>query len=277
MRATGIDIGSRYVKAITVKNNKLGFGIAHIKGDLKEAVKKACSDSYKGLSCKHFEKTHVMTTGSGAKGKTRFQFKSPSLCLSRALIQENKEGGIIIDAGFMNIQAYTVSHKGKVLDTASNERCSSGSGRFMEVMTRALNLSFLELDTLAEKSTSPYKVNSGCIVFAESELITQVNSGRKREDIVRGMSLLAGGKCATILDLIKAETSLPVYFVGGLAEFKSVRNELALLTNANIKNLTVNPLYASAFGALLLAYDNASNADKVKLGTALETVPERNI
>jgi len=73
----------------------------------------------------------------------------------------------VIDAGGQKIRAFNIGENGKVSDSATNEKCASGTGRFIEVMARALDLSLDSASALASEATDPVSITSQCGVFAE--------------------------------------------------------------------------------------------------------------
>jgi len=256
MRSIGIDIGSRYVKAVAVSNGgDKGFGCVPIRGDMKASVKKAICEAAAAVPSSLFEKTKYRMTGTGHAGKTLYPFSSPSQCLARSAFEFAPNGGIIIDAGAMVIEGIILSHKGKIIDTGKNERCSAGGGRFIEIMAKALGVEFSQIDSLFEKSSNPYAITSGCIVFAESEIVTQVNAGKKLEDIVAGMITLIAGKAATVCDILTEKEERPVFLSGGLSKFKTLQKEFERLSGVKCGKLSVDPIFTSAYGAALIARD----------------------
>ena len=68
-----------------------------------------------------------------------------------------------------------------------NDKCAAGTGRFLDVIARVLEVDVSELQNLDAKSTKQVGISSTCTVFAESEVISQLASGTKIEDIVRGI------------------------------------------------------------------------------------------
>lgn len=57
-----------------------------------------------------------------------------------------------------------------------NDKCSAGTGRFFEVMSRVLDIDLTHLAEEALKSKKPCSISKQCSVFAESEVISLVNN-----------------------------------------------------------------------------------------------------
>ena len=91
----------------------------------------------------------------------------------------------IIDVGGQDTKIITLKD-GKVDDFIMNDKCSAGTGKFLEIMCNRLGLTIDELFTFADKG-NVLKISSMCTVFAESEIIGLMGDGNKREDIAAGV------------------------------------------------------------------------------------------
>ena len=93
----------------------------------------------------------------------------------------------VIDIGGQDSKVVAVGPGGRPLDFAMNDKCAAGTGRFLEVMARALQLELAELGPSALRARRAANISSTCTVFAESEVITLVAEGVEREEIVAGI------------------------------------------------------------------------------------------
>ena len=80
--------------------------------------------------------------------------------LSRGVRWANPEVRTVIDAGGQKIRAFNIEENGKVLDSATNEKCASGTGRFIEVMAKALDLSLDSASALPFEATDPVSITA---------------------------------------------------------------------------------------------------------------------
>ena len=67
-----------------------------------------------------------------------------------------------------------------------NDKCSAGTGKFLEIMANRLGITLDGLFELA-KEGEIIPISSLCTVFAESEVISYIGEGRPREDIAAGV------------------------------------------------------------------------------------------
>lgn len=154
----------------------------------------------------------------------------------------------IIDVGGQDTKIIVVEN-GMVADFLMNDKCSAGTGKFLEIMANRLGVTLQELFELAKKGTV-LPISSLCTVFAESEVINYVGEGRKREDIAAGVVDSVANKVASLAQ--KKSLSGTVLLTGGLSFSEYFTDILARKIKHEIK-ATVDGRYAGAIGAALLA------------------------
>ena len=76
----------------------------------------------------------------------------------------------IIDVGGQDTKIINLKD-GFVDDFLMNDKCSAGTGKFLEIMANRLNITLDELFELADIGEK-IKISSMCTVFAESEIIS---------------------------------------------------------------------------------------------------------
>lgn len=95
----------------------------------------------------------------------------------------------VVDIGGQDSKVIGLDDNGVVLNFRMNDRCAAGTGRFLEVMAGALQLTLDQVGPLSLQSNAPAKVSSTCTVFAESEIVSLMAQGVPKMDIVAGMHL----------------------------------------------------------------------------------------
>lgn len=154
----------------------------------------------------------------------------------------------IIDVGGQDTKVILVAD-GMVQDFLMNDKCSAGTGKFLEIMANRLGVTLEELFDMAGAG-QVLSISSLCTVFAESEVINYIGEGKKREDIAAGVvdsvaakvAQLAGRKTLTDKVILTGGISSSTYFTKILSEKLGKTVEMA-----------ENGRYAGAFGAALLA------------------------
>jgi predicted CoA-substrate-specific enzyme activase len=155
----------------------------------------------------------------------------------------------IIDIGGQDSKLVRLDPSGKVRDFAMNDRCAAGTGRFLEVVADRLGVSLDELGPLAARSRDPAAISSMCVVFAETEIIGLLASGRAREDIVAGVQTAIA---ARIVAMAGRSVESPIVFTGGVARIAGMDT---VLQTALARPVAVSPApqMTGALGAALLA------------------------
>jgi len=251
----GCDLGTVAAKVVIIENGAiLAHDILAYKNLPKQAAVAVMENalSKAGLSLEQL--AYCMATGFGKKAIPYANGDVPEVvCLNRAIRRLNPEALTVVDVGGQSIRAFNIGANGKITDSTANEKCAAGTGKFIEVMAKALELPLDELGELPLQAKEPVSITSQCGVFAESEVITYVNEGKDRADIVAGISRSVAGKTASLVRRITLEE--PVAMVGGVAKnsgvVRCIEDELGL----KLAKLDIDPQLVAALGAALVAQE----------------------
>ena len=218
----GIDIGSITAKAALISGNKLlaalimptGYDHLNAGNRVFDAVLEKAGTSRKEVKA-------VVSTGYGRDSIT-FADKSLTeiLCHGTGAHFLNPDIRGIIDVGGQDSKAILLDKTGQVTDFAMNDKCAAGTGRFLEVMARALEVALDEMGDVGLRSESPSKISSICTVFAESEVISMIARQQKREDIIAGIHDSAAARIAILAR--KVNIRQPIMMTGGVAKNKGM-------------------------------------------------------
>ena len=154
----------------------------------------------------------------------------------------------IIDVGGQDTKIILVSG-GMVQDFQMNDKCSAGTGKFLEIMANRLGVTLQELFDMADKGTV-LPISSLCTVFAESEVINYIGEGQKREDIAAGVVDSVANKVAQLA--MKKNLPEKVILTGGLSNSTYFTKILSQKLGQTVSP-TEHGRYAGALGAALLA------------------------
>ncbi|WP_345972016.1 acyl-CoA dehydratase activase [Sulfurimonas diazotrophicus] len=173
---------------------------------------------------------------------------------ARAAAQEHGEIKTIINIGGQDSKAISMDSEGNVVNFAMNDRCAAGTGKFLDVVARNLEIGVDELGEYHFKSTgTPLSINSTCAVFAESEIIGLLGNNHRVEEIVSGVHYSIAKRIVKLVKRVGIHEG--IYFDGGPA----LNNGLV---NA-IENELGKPIFVPAFpqittslGAAVLAWES---------------------
>lgn len=155
----------------------------------------------------------------------------------------------VIDIGGQDTKIIRVED-GRVTDFLMNDKCSAGTGRFLDVMANTLGLSSQELYALAVRGGGVH-ISSMCTVFAESEVISLIGRGETKENIAYAVVDSIATKVAAQAARLLPESG-PVCLTGGLCEAKVLVEALSAALNRPILTCP-DGRYAGALGAAILA------------------------
>ena len=82
--------------------------------------------------------------------------------------------GLIIDIGGQDSKIIYLDSNYAVKNFTMNDKCAAGTGKFMEVIAQILETTIDQIGPLSLESTAPCDINSTCVVFAQSEVISLV-------------------------------------------------------------------------------------------------------
>ena len=189
MLTMGIDIGSAACKSIILKDGKAIVGKAVFPlGTGTKGPQKVFEMALEDAGVRREDLNRIMVTGYG-----RFTFdpadnqRSEISCHAAGVHFLIPEVRTVIDIGGQDIKVLRLNDRGGVENFTMNDKCAAGTGRFLEVMARVMNVKTEELGALSTQATQEVSISNTCTVFAESEVISKLSSGAALPDIVSGI------------------------------------------------------------------------------------------
>ena len=189
MITVGIDIGSITAKAAILSDGRiLGSKVAFTGYNAREAGTSIYETLLRELGIEEPTIERIVSTGYG-RNSVVFADKAVTeiICHGAGAYYLNPDVRTVIDVGGQDSKVLAVNPDGTVKDFAMNDKCAAGTGRFLEVMARAMESDLDDFGPLSLRSQSPSKISSICTVFAESEVISLIAKGEGREDIIAGI------------------------------------------------------------------------------------------
>lgn len=248
MNYVGIDIGSTASKVAVIGEKELKF-VLPTGWSSKETTMlikyKLKGEGIDVLS----DETKVAATGYGRIAVDFADYVITEItCHARGGRQMAGNDCTIIDVGGQDTKVILVSG-GMVQDFLMNDKCSAGTGKFLEIMANRLGISLQELFDMAAAGTV-LPISSLCTVFAESEVINYIGEGKNREDIAAGVVDSVAAKVAQLSQ--RKTLSDKVILTGGLSHSEYFTKILSEKVGKTVEP-TEDGRYAGAIGAALLA------------------------
>ena len=234
MITVGIDVGSITAKAAVLKDGRL---IAHklmLTGyNARNAGEKLFESILEDLATESASIDKIISTGYGRNSVTIADRAVTEItCHAMGAHYLDPTIRSVIDIGGQDSKAIAVDEAGNVKDFAMNDKCAAGTGRFLEVMARALEVDLDEFGDFSLKADHPSKISSLCTVFAESEVISLISKGEKRSNIIAGIHESIAARVVAMGRRVGLKP--PVMMTGGVAKNIGVVKALESKTGEKI-------------------------------------------
>ena len=252
MITLGCDIGSLFSKAVIMDDDKLvASKVIETTGNIAQEVDGLIQSLCNEAGVDRSALDGIVGTGSGGEFITDADFLEDEIaCIGWAARNYLPEVDLVVDIGGQSITSMLLDGEGDVVDFMRNDKCASGSGRFLDVMSNAVGIPIEKIDEVVPQSTKRVSISSQCGVFVESEVITHVNNGEKPEDIVAGL-------CDSVARIVTSQArrfgmGKRYTFTGGVAKVKSVVDLVSERMDGEYQPFPQDSHLAAAIGAALL-------------------------
>ncbi|MBI5446923.1 MAG: CoA activase [Deltaproteobacteria bacterium] len=257
MITAGIDVGSKNIRVVILADGKViarAIGTAGYEQNAvaKELFRKALDEA--GL--KREDIGHVAATGAGRDAIDFADSRVTDVTAAARGANTLYPGAkTIVEVGAEESRGIKTDGRGRVLDSAVNEKCAAGSGSFTESMARALGMSLKDFAEKSLESTVKIPMNAQCTVFAESEVVSLIHSGTEKRDISRAVHDAIASRVSSMVRRVKLEGE--VVLLGGLAYNPGcVKSRKENLEVQEVK-IPDEPEFVDALGAAVIAGERA--------------------
>lgn len=253
MISAGIDLGTRFVKAVVLDSERglLGSAVRLAGIDPHEVLIETLENAIDEAG---LEKGGVaVTAATGSAGEeTRADLRFTDAAAAAAGAHHlSKSVRMVLDIGAESGMAIRIGESGKMLDVSYNEKCAAGVGSFVDSMARVLNASVEEMDEWGLESESAAKLNAQCVVFAESEVVSLLHRQTPRGEISRAIYNSIASRAVTLMR--RSGMVSPVLVAGGLGLSRTFLDVLRREVPDVEFIATEHPELVSATGAAVLA------------------------
>ena len=256
----GVDIGSSSIKMVLLESNAETKVLDKVHEKLRKRNPELVANQLIDYvldkhSLKYEDIAYLASTGEGESLKRKRGHFYSMTTHAKGGISQNPGAKTVVDMGALFVRAIKVNELGKVMDYKMTGQCASGSGQFVENISRYLGLAVEEVGDTSLLSTKPEMPSGICAVLAETDVINMVSRGISTPDIIKGIHLSVAQKVIKLLTSLRAES--PVALTGGMAMNKGMVQavtELADKGNLGLKIVThPDAIFAGAFGAAIWA------------------------
>lgn len=265
MKTMGIDVGSNFIKLVLMEYSETlpkEFGQAKLVDKQTEKIRKRNPSQVAeemilamlGKNDLKYENiVYLASTGEGDLVKKKRGHFYGMTTHAKGANYFFPDAKTVVDLGALYVRAIKVSDSARVQDYKMTGQCASGSGQFLENISRYLGLSIEEVGDVSMKSDNP-EVSSGiCAVLAETDVINMVSRGISTPNIIKGIHLSIASRIIKLLSSLKADS--PIVLTGGMALNKGMIEAINESLSESKKKFIIkthpDAIYAGAIGAAL--------------------------
>jgi predicted CoA-substrate-specific enzyme activase len=252
MITVGIDVGSITAKAAVVRDGRVVSDKLILTGyNSRQAGENVFETIIKELGIDASAVDKIISTGYGRNSvKMADKAVTEITCHAAGAHYLNPAVRAVIDIGGQDSKAIALDEAGNVKNFAMNDKCAAGTGRFLEVMAKALEVDLDDFGQFSLAADQPAKISSLCTVFAESEVISLIAKGEKRENIIAGIHESIAARVVAMAK--RTGLQAPIMMTGGVAKNIGVVKAIERKIGMNIEVSPQSQL-TGAIGAALLA------------------------
>jgi predicted CoA-substrate-specific enzyme activase len=260
MLVAGIDIGSITTEALLFDKDKgvLGYTILQTGADSRKSAELALEKVLALPARQASDITYTIATGCGRKRASFAQQAVTEItCIAKGVNYLFPEARTIIDIGGQDTKVIRIDEKGRVVEFEMNDKCAAGTGRFIEVMAKALSVDLDKIGDISLNHKKELAISSICTVFAESEVISLVSEGEELEDILYGIHKAIADRTMGLINRLGG-VQKEVIMAGGVAKNAGVVEALEKIMDTQLK-IHVEPQIVGALGAAIIALEKSQN------------------
>jgi len=198
----GIDSGSTSTDVVILDKNKTMIAgiIIPTGAGAANSAEKALEQALTQVHIERDDIDALVTTGYG-RGAIHSGDKSITeiTCHARGAHFLDPSVRTVIDIGGQDSKVIRLDENGNVVNFVMNDKCAAGTGRFLEMMARTMEMSLDEMSTRGLTYNEDITISSMCTVFAESEVVSLIAENKATDDIVHGLNKAVAVKTAALV------------------------------------------------------------------------------
>lgn len=256
----GIDSGSTSTDVVILdQNGKIkSTMIIPTGGGAMMSAEKSLAAAVEKAGIQEEDIVRIVTTGYGrAYIDSGDDSITEITCHAKGAHYLNPNVRTIIDIGGQDIKAISIDEHGAVTNFLMNDKCAAGTGRFLEMMARTLELSLEEMSVKGLEWKENIVISSMCTVFAESEVVSLVAQNKNVADIIHGLNVSVASKVGALAARLGKKNPGEYMMTGGVAKNQGIINALEEKLGAKLYICDEAQL-CGALGAALFAYEKCT-------------------
>ena len=215
----GIDSGSTSTDVVILDKNReiISSVIMPTGAGAANGAERALEEALKQAKLNREDLDAVVTTGYG---RTAISDGDKSIteitCHARGAHFLDPRVRTVVDIGGQDSKVIRLNEDGSVKNFVMNDKCAAGTGRFLEMMAKTMEMSLDELSQVGLSYQEDITISSMCTVFAESEVVSLIAQNKHTDDIVHGLNKAVAAKTASLVKRVGGEEAYMM--TGGVAQ-----------------------------------------------------------
>jgi predicted CoA-substrate-specific enzyme activase len=248
----GIDIGSLSAEAVLLnRKGVLAHSILPTGADSAKVARRVLNSVLDQTGVRFEDLKKVVATGFGRVVVPFAQRHITELsCHARGAHTLFPSVRTVLDIGGQDCKVLRCDEAGKLVHFVMNDRCAAGTGRYLEMVSRALGIPLEQMGALSLEADDPVKISSRCVVFAKSEVLSLNRKGAAKADILAGVHEAIADRVMSIVARLGVENDF--IMTGGVAKNVGVVRAIEKKTGSVI-HLPEEPQIIGALGAAAFA------------------------
>lgn len=219
----GIDSGSTSTDVVILdRDQKMVTGVILPTGaGAAVGAERALEQALEQAGLQRSDIDAIVTTGYG---RTAIQDGDKSIteitCHARGAHYLDPGVRTVIDIGGQDSKVIRLDENGTVVNFVMNDKCAAGTGRFLEMMARTMEMDLDEMSKAGLHYKEDITISSMCTVFAESEVVSLIAQDKTAADIIHGLNESVASKTCALVKRVGGEGEYMM--TGGVSKNKGV-------------------------------------------------------
>ncbi|MCB2218564.1 acyl-CoA dehydratase activase [Desulfofustis glycolicus] len=249
----GIDAGSRTTKVVLLNGDSSFVSAIRPTGlNVGETAEKVLAEALVAASAQTHDIQRIVGTGYGRVSLSCADTTVTELsCHALGANCISPDIRMVIDIGGQDSKVIHLDQDGNMVDFIMNDKCAAGTGKFLEMVARTLEMDMDNLSDIHFKGERPCQINSMCVVFVESEIISLIARGESAADIVSGVNHAFANRIGNMAKRLGLKQQCVL--TGGVAKNRGLKDALTMYLRTSLTPLGIDPQLNGALGAAVLA------------------------
>ena len=251
----GIDSGSTSTDVVIIDRDKniIAQSILPTGAGAAAGADRALDEALAQAGLSRSDINATVTTGYGRTAiKLGDQSITEITCHAKGAYFLDPSVRTIIDIGGQDSKVIRLDENGNVTNFVMNDKCAAGTGRFLELMARTLELSLDDMSRLGLEWKEDVTISSMCTVFAESEVVSLIAENRTPADIIHGLNRSVATKTCALCRRVGGEENYMM--TGGVSKNRGVVTEIEKILGVKL-HISDKAQLNGALGAALFALE----------------------